>query len=371
MANRLRLRATPTDGGRATVRCSTGAPLQAAAIGWHRRRPAAQRRRPTVTPARASSPPTGPLPTAVDRRRGVRRQAPSTSSLDSARTRIFARIPSRRQRRLGPPPDARRTGDALVPSRRRDAVRGRSRPQRRRRSRRRQLDRRAGRTSWVCRAMTAVAITSRRSPVPTSASTGTLRCAKPAALVAFVGVLAYLVLDAARPAAVEGVRRRRRRVPHGVHRPRGSARRSRYTVGLAFGSLAIALVLGTLLAWAASRLPPTAAHPARAARPADRRARDRQRRRLGVPAVAAARLPQRRAAQPAVVVGPRRGPDRHLHDAVDRHHHRLRADGVRVPVRQRRVREHQRRAPRGRPGRRLVASGACSSASRCRCCARR
>ena len=52
---------------------------------------------------------------------------------------------------------------------------------------------------------------------------------------------------------------------------------------------------------------------------------------------------------------PRGGPDRRLHDAVDRHHHRDRADGVRVPLRRRRLREHQCRAPRSRPGRRLVA----------------
>ena len=43
------------------------------------------------------------------------------------------------------------------------------------------------------------------------------------------------------------------------------------------------------------------------------------------------------AAQAAVVVGPRRGTDRRLHAAVDRHHHRVRADRVRLPVRQRRA----------------------------------
>ena len=52
-------------------------------------------------------------------------------------TRIFARISERRQRKLRPPPHPRRASDHLVPTHRRHAVRGRSRPHRRRRSRRR------------------------------------------------------------------------------------------------------------------------------------------------------------------------------------------------------------------------------------------
>ena len=93
--------------------------------------------------------------------------------------------------------------------------------------------------------------------------------------------------------------------------------------------------------------------------------------RLGVPALAPARLPQRAAAQPALVERPRRGAGRHLLAAVDRHHHRLRPDRVRLPVRQLRLRQHQLRADRG--GRRSAARrrSGCSSGSPCRCCARR
>ena len=52
-----------------------------------------------------------------------------------------------------------------------------------------------------------------------------------------------------------------------------------------------------------------------------------------------------------------RGAVRHLHAAVDHHHHRALAGVVRLPLRQRGPREHQRRADRGRPGERLVAGG--------------
>src|SRR5438045_1369786 len=78
-------------------------------------------------------------------------------------------------------------------------------------------------------------------------------------------------------------------------------------------------------------------------------ARRRERDRLVVPAVAAARLPERAAAEPAMVAPPRQGPSRHLHAAVDRDHHRPRPHRLRIPVRERGVREHQHRAHRGGP----------------------
>ncbi len=74
-----------------------------------------------------------------------------------------------------------------------------------------------------------------------------------------------------------------------------------HTVGLAAGSLLIGLVLGTLLAWASSRLPRTASVDGRAAGAADRRAGDRVGGRLDLPARARAGLPQRAAAAAAVV----------------------------------------------------------------------
>ena len=93
------------------------------------------------------------------------------------------------------------------------------------------------------------------------------------------------------------------RLPRRLRRAAAWPTRSRTTVGLALGSLAIAMVLGTLLAWAATRLPPRL----RLLRVAARSCRSSCRRwpivhRLGVPALAPPRLPQRPAAQPAVVV---------------------------------------------------------------------
>ena len=78
---------------------------------------------------------------------------------------------------------------------------------------------------------------------------------KPLALVAFVGVLAYFVLGPL-------VRLQSKAFADGAAGYRTAFTADRigrtiaYTVGLALGSLAIALVLGTLLAWAATRLPP-------------------------------------------------------------------------------------------------------------------
>ena len=78
---------------------------------------------------------------------------------------------------------------------------------------------------------------------------------KPLGLVAFVGVLAYFVLGPL-------VRLQSKAFADGAAGYRTAFTADRigrtiaYTVGLALGSLAIALVLGTLLAWAATRLPP-------------------------------------------------------------------------------------------------------------------
>ena len=82
-------------------------------------------------------------------------------------------------------------------------------------------------------------------------------------------------------------------LPRGVRRRPASGATIGYTVDLALGlarhrpRARHAAGVGCQPAAAA------AAHPARPADPADRRAGDRQRRRLGVPAVAASRLPQR------------------------------------------------------------------------------
>jgi iron(III) transport system permease protein len=79
--------------------------------------------------------------------------------------------------------------------------------------------------------------------------------AKPFGVIAFVGVLAYFVLEPL-------VRLQSKAFADGASGYRDAftgpniGRLLRYTVGLALGSLAIALVLGTFLAWSASRLPP-------------------------------------------------------------------------------------------------------------------
>jgi iron(III) transport system permease protein len=79
--------------------------------------------------------------------------------------------------------------------------------------------------------------------------------AKPVAVAGFVGVLAYLVIGPL-------VRLQSKAFANGAAGYRTAftspniGRLLEYTVGLALGSLAIALVLGTFLAWSASRLPP-------------------------------------------------------------------------------------------------------------------
>lgn len=79
--------------------------------------------------------------------------------------------------------------------------------------------------------------------------------AKPLGVIAFVGVLGYFVLEPL-------VRLQSKAFADGASGYRDAftganiGRLLRYTVGLALGSLAIALVLGTFLAWSASRLPP-------------------------------------------------------------------------------------------------------------------
>ena len=128
------------------------------------------------------------------------------------------------------------------------------------------------------------------------------------------------------------------------------------TVGLAFGSLVIGMVLGTLLAWSASQLPP----------------------RLGlaaglpilpivIPAVANvsgwAFLSRRGPAtsMPSCACcrgGPTsRGAHRRLFAALDRGDHRLLPQCLRLPVRQHRPAQYQPRADRGRPGQRVDALG--------------
>src|SRR6188472_4522683 len=156
---------------------------------------------------------------------------------------------------------------------------------------------------------------------------------KPLGLVVFIGALAYFVLGPL-------VRLQSKAFADGAAGYRTAFTADRigrtiaYTIGLALGSLAIALVLGTLLAWAATRLPPRL-----------RILRVVPVLPIVVPAIAS-------VVGWAFLLSPRPG----YLNAVHRDHHRDRADGVRVPLRGRRVREHQRRTPRSRPGRRLVAA---------------
>ena len=135
--------------------------------------------------------------------------------------------------------------------------------------------------------------------------------AKPVGIVIFLGALAYLVVQPlirlqskAFADGAEGYRTAFTRT--GIGDTIGT------TIELALGSLIIAFVLGTFLAWCATRLPPRlriSGHPGSA----HRGARHRQCRRVGVPALAPAGLPERCAAQPALVVESGRRPDRHLH----------------------------------------------------------
>ena len=80
------------------------------------------------------------------------------------------------------------------------------------------------------------------------------------ALVAFVAALAYLVLAPLYRLQAEAFR-------HGANgysvafRAPSIGRTLRYTASLALGSLVIALVLGTALAWSATRLPPRLRSP--------------------------------------------------------------------------------------------------------------
>ena len=79
--------------------------------------------------------------------------------------------------------------------------------------------------------------------------------AKPVGVVVFIGALGYFVLEPL-------VRLQSKAFADGAQGYRtaftapGIGEHPHYTVELALGSLAIALVLGTFLAWCASRLPP-------------------------------------------------------------------------------------------------------------------
>src|SRR5512134_1645472 len=100
--------------------------------------------------------------------------------------------------------------------------------------------------------MTAVTAPAARS---VDIASTTRRLLKPLGLVAFIGAVGYFVLGPL-------VRLQSKAFADGAAGYRTAFTADRigrtiaYTVGLALGSLAIALVLGTLLAWAATRLPP-------------------------------------------------------------------------------------------------------------------
>ena len=100
--------------------------------------------------------------------------------------------------------------------------------------------------------------------------------------------------------------------------------------------------------------PAPASHPEGRPDPSDHPAPGGSRARLGIPALAAPGLPQPDPPEPALVERAVRRAVRHLHAAVDHHHHRARAGLVRLSLRQRRPRKHQRRADRGRVRQRLV-----------------
>src|SRR6478735_6294764 len=99
--------------------------------------------------------------------------------------------------------------------------------------------------------MTAVTVSLTRSP---DASSTARRLLKPLGLVAFIGAIGYFVLGPL-------VRLQSKAFADGAAGYRTAFTSDRiwrtlgYTLGLALGSLAIAMVLGTLLALAATRLP--------------------------------------------------------------------------------------------------------------------
>ena len=88
--------------------------------------------------------------------------------------------------------------------------------------------------------------------------------------------------------------------------------------------------------------------------PPDRHARRRKHRRLGIPALARSRLPQRAPAQAPLVERDRHRTHRRVHHPVDRDPHRFRPHVVRLLVRQLRHAEHQFGTPRSRSGERIV-----------------
>ena len=87
---------------------------------------------------------------------------------------------------------------------------------------------------------------------------------------------------------------------------------------------------------------------------AHRDARGGQHLRVGLPALAGSRLPQRAPAAPTLVELPRLGAGRCLHHDLDHHPHRFRTDVFRLPLRQCGHGQHQRRAPRGGAGEWIV-----------------
>ena len=267
----------------------------------------------------------------------------------TAGTRLHSRMPAGERGKLGPEPPAGRAGDR--PSFRpsdltffdeadaRIAARGAPREAR---ERRRCL--RHGRRSGPARG---------RAPQGAQRSGYIAPRARPARLHRRPRVPRRA---SARPVAGARVRARRTRLRRGVPGARDLEDR------LAHGRARARVARDRARARHGARLGrehalAAAAAPQDPADPPDRRARDRERARLVVPLLAASGLPQRAAAASAVVAPSLRGPRRHLHAAVDRHRHRPRAHLVHLPLRQRRLREHQRRAARGGAGGRVITGG--------------
>ena len=175
-------------------------------------------------------------------------------------------------------------------------------------------------------------------------------------LIVFIGLLAYLILLPLVRIQVLAFSHGGRAYGEAFREP-GIWKTVWQTVELALGSLAIALVLGTALAWAASTLSPRL-----------RLLKILPILPIVVPAIASVLgWSFLFSPHPGYLNALLRhlpwwhhlyeGPGRHLHAAVDCDRHRSRSHLVHLSLRQRRIREHQRRAARGGAGVGVITGG--------------